>query len=135
MNLVNAGVDVEVHQPDMIVRGFFEVSLSHVLSNDVNQAFIRADVVLPYLPRRSSMEAVAGVSKPKLSGHAHRLHREPPALVWRDVKPEIAKRLSTIDRTFPRHWGAQYADVMDFVLPERGRVEPQTDNSDSNMPD
>ena len=71
----------------------------------------------------------------EVHGHAHRLHREPPALVWRDVKPEIAKRLSTIDRTFPRHWGAQYADVMDFVLPERGRVEPQTDNSDSNMPD
>ena len=71
----------------------------------------------------------------EVNGHAHRLHRHAPTLVWRDVRPELAKRLFTIDRTFPRHWGAQYADIMDFVLPERGPVEPLTDNSDSNIPD
>ena len=71
----------------------------------------------------------------EVNGHAHRLHREPPAAVWRDVRPEFAKRLANIDRTFPRHWGAQYADIMEFVLPERGQIEQRRDQSESNMDD
>lgn len=59
----------------------------------------------------------------EVNGHAHRLLREPPNLLWRDIKSEIPARLTSIERTFPRHWGAQFADIMEFVLPERGIVE------------
>ena len=53
----------------------------------------------------------------EVRGYAHRFNREPPALVWRDVRLDLQDRLRTIDANFPRHY------LMGFVLPERGVLE------------
>jgi hypothetical protein len=66
----------------------------------------------------------------EVRGHEHRFNRDPPPLLWRDVRLELQGRLRTIDDQFPRHWGAQYADVMGFVLPERGVLEIPSDGGD-----
>ena len=68
----------------------------------------------------------------EVRGYAHRFNREPPALVWRDVRLDLQDRLRSIDANFPRHWGAQYADLMGFVLPERGVLEQPSEGEDGH---
>jgi hypothetical protein len=71
----------------------------------------------------------------EVRGHAHRFNREPPTLVWRDVRLELQDRLITIDANFPRHWGSQFADLMGFVLPDRGVLEQPSDGEDGHVSD
>ena len=71
----------------------------------------------------------------EVRGHEHRFNREPPPLMWRDVRVELQGRLRTIDDQFPRHWGAQYADIMGFVLPDRGVLELPSDIEDGHVVD